>query len=66
MVAQRVGEGRTEFEMVRHLMHCWHRNSVGRGREGMSSGLFGRQLEAPTPLRSMVTGIAPFSSRLVE
>ena len=41
------------------------RSSMGRGR-GTSSGLFGRQLEAPTPLRSMVTGIAPFSSRLVE
>lgn len=42
-------------------------SSMGRGREGTSWGLFGRQLEVPTPLRSMVTGIAPFfSSRLVE
>lgn len=59
-------EGRTEFQMVRHLMHAGIRNSTGRGREGTSSGLFGRQLEAPTPLRSVVVGIAPFSSRLVE
>lgn len=66
MDSEEGGAGLEALEVRRDFRRQgWHpcsRSSVGGGREGASSGLFGRQLEAPPWLRCMVKGITLSSS----